>query len=239
MFTLSRFEFGACAPLRVRHEYVSLGLRSPIRLLYASDLHLGWPWSNPVIPQLLQAAQIQRPQAIVLGGDLVDRTRGLDPLRHCLARLVAVAPVYALAGNHDHRFGNEAVRSIVESAGGVWLSVDRHAAPIRLGAELSLGATVQTHPTPGVHQVLCGHDPAVYRAAREAGYRVVLAGHLHGGQCVLATYRGRLYPGAWFARWTGLRFQDGDTTMLVSRGAADSLPVRWNCPREVIVCEIV
>jgi predicted MPP superfamily phosphohydrolase len=48
----------------------------------------------------------------------------------------------------------------------------------------------------------------------------------------------RLYPGAWFSRWTGLRFELGATTLLVSRGVADTLPVRFRCPREVLLCEL-
>ena len=66
----------------------------------------------------------------------------------------------------------------------------------------------------------------------------MLAGHLHGGQCVLATRRGRLYPAAWIYRWHGLRFAEWGAVLLVSRGAGDTLPVRFNCPREVILCMI-
>jgi uncharacterized protein len=72
-----------------------------------------------------------------------------------------------------------------------------------------------------------------------AGYRLVLAGHLHGGQCVLANHRGQQYPAVWFHRWHGLRFRQGDAEMLVSRGMADTFPFRFNCPREVLLCEIV
>lgn len=54
--------------------------------------------------------------------------------------------------------------------------------------------------------------------ARRAGFDLVLAGHLHGGQLV--------------------RFELGPTTLIVSRGAGDSLPLRWRCPREVVLCEI-
>jgi predicted MPP superfamily phosphohydrolase len=66
----------------------------------------------------------------------------------------------------------------------------------------------------------------------------VFAGHLHGGQCVLAMHRERLYPAAWFYRWHGLRFAEGRAVLLVSRGAGDTLPIRFNCPREVILCTI-
>jgi predicted MPP superfamily phosphohydrolase len=40
------------------------------------------------------------------------------------------------------------------------------------------------------------------------------------------------------AGWTGLRFELGGTTLLVSRGAADTLPARFRCPREVLLCEL-
>ena len=49
---------------------------------------------------------------------------------------------------------------------------------------------------------------------------------------------GRLYPAVWFDRWHGLRFSERGATMLVSRGVADTLPVRFNCPREVLLVEI-
>jgi predicted MPP superfamily phosphohydrolase len=77
-----------------------------------------------------------------------------------------------------------------------------------------------------------------FPAAAAAGYGLVLAGHLHGGQCVLATRRRRLYPAAWIYRWHGLRFAEWGAVMLVSRGAGDTLPIRFNCPREVILCAL-
>jgi predicted MPP superfamily phosphohydrolase len=86
--------------------------------------------------------------------------------------------------------------------------------------------------------MLCTHHPGEFPAAVTAGYALVFAGHLHGGQCVLATRGGRLYPAAWIYRWHGLRFTEGTAVMLVSRGAGDTLPVRFNCPREVILCTI-
>ena len=33
-------------------------------------------------------------------------------------------------------------------------------------------------------------------------------------------------------------FQDNGSTLLVSRGVRDTLPLRWNCPREVIVVQL-
>jgi predicted MPP superfamily phosphohydrolase len=75
-------------------------------------------------------------------------------------------------------------------------------------------------------------------AARATGFDVVLAGHLHGGQLVLFESGGRLYPYAWIDRWNGLRFDLPGTTLVVSRGVADALPLRVRCPREVVLCEL-
>ena len=53
------FEFGAFGPLRVRVERARLGLPRPLRLLYASDLHLGHWWTARVPQHLLQQGRLQ------------------------------------------------------------------------------------------------------------------------------------------------------------------------------------
>jgi predicted MPP superfamily phosphohydrolase len=119
----------------------------------------------------------------------------------------------------------------LSAAGGRWLPRQPVADPVRIDGRIDRAAAAGP-------RILCVHYPAVFPRAASAGYGLVLAGHLHGGQCVLATHRGRLYPAAWFHRWHGLRFHDGGCTLIVSRGAADTFPFRFNCPREVILCEV-
>jgi predicted MPP superfamily phosphohydrolase len=226
------FEFGASGALHIRQETVRLGLAWPVRLLYASDLHLGRWWTQCVPEQLLDAARQASPDVILLGGDLADRPRALADLHRLVRSLLRVAPVHAVPGNHDVQAGLRDVQAAVESAGGGWLPA--HPANHPLHIDGTIDGAITNRP-----RLLCAHYPGVFPAALAAGYRLVLAGHLHGGQCVLATRRNKLYPAAWFDRWHGLRFRDGAGTMLVSRGVADTLPLRFNCPREVILCEIV
>jgi predicted MPP superfamily phosphohydrolase len=136
-------------------------------------------------------------------------------------------------GNHDRRAGLQAVHNALANAGATLLKE----AILITGWDVMLVSRTD-RPPPGSRAILCAHDPAIFPLAARANIDLTFAGHLHGGQCVLFRRAGRFYPGAWFAKWTGLRFCLGQCILLVSRGAADTLPVRWNCPREVIVCEI-
>ncbi len=225
------FEFGASGPLTIRDEKVDVGLGRRVRLLYASDLHLGHWWTRTIPSQLLDACRKTRPDAILLGGDLADRRAALTPLRDCVRRLAELAPVAAVPGNHDERVGVPDVRAVIRDAGGHWLLDCPLEKPMRIDGEIV--DAVAAGP-----RLLCGHYPDVFPAAAKAGYSLVLAGHLHGGQCVLATVGDRFYPAVWFHRWHGLRFAAGSATLLVSRGVADTFPLRFNCPREVLLCDI-
>src|SRR5262249_47385363 len=129
-------EWGATRPLLVRRERVDLGLARPLRVLYASDLHLGQRWTRAVPGQLVRAAHEAAPDLILLGGDLADNDRGLPALRECVRELVAVASVYAVPGNHDERVGLAEVRAAVEASGGHWLPDRPIDGPLRIDGRI-------------------------------------------------------------------------------------------------------
>ena len=215
---------GSSRTLHVREETVALP-RPGVRLLYASDLHLGRRWTRNVPDLLTDTVDRAAPDVVLLGGDLVDGPRGLRHVRATVEALARRAVVAAVPGNHDALAGRAAVRKQVVLGGGAWLP----------DGELTTGGLrVVASPDEG-GDVLCGHVPWVFPRAVRAGIALTLAGHLHGCQAALWTRRGRMYPGAFVYRWNGLRFSDGDSTLLVSRGAGDTVPVRWNCPREVLL----
>jgi predicted MPP superfamily phosphohydrolase len=238
-------EIGSAAPLRVREELVGDGGRERWQVLFASDLHLN-PRRTHLIDRLCDALATTEPlDAILLGGDLVDDQSGADALEICIARLGEFAPVLAVPGNHDARAGLARVREAVLRGGGRWLPdaparLDRDARrALRLHATLPRARTrTRTHAAGDIEVLLAHHPDVCPIAARSGCCDIVLAGHLHGGQCVLWEHRGLEYPGAFLSRWNGPRFQLGSATMLVSRGVADTLPIRFRCPREVLVCRI-
>jgi predicted MPP superfamily phosphohydrolase len=224
-------EFGSFGPLQVRQESIALDVPRAARILYASDLHLGHWWTRRVADHLLEVVRATEPDLVLLGGDLVDHPGALNQLASLVRLLTRLAPVHAIPGNHDERVGIARLRATIEAAAGHWLPDRPIEQPFRIDGRIEPDRS-------GPPRVLCAHYPSHFPAAVSAGYQLVLAGHLHGGQCVLATRHARLYPAAWFHRWHGLRFSEGGATLLVSRGVADTLPLRFNCPREVLLCQI-
>ena len=233
---IAGFELGCRAPLLVRRERVGTAAAA-WQLLYASDLHLTKARAF-LVEQLAAVAKAHRPDVVLLGGDLVDRQNGLPVLTEAVRALAGAAPVLVVAGNHDAWCGLDRVRDAIVAGGGQWLA-DRDVVMSRAGRrDLQLHAVAHASDPREALRVLVGHHPAIGERAAAHRYDVALAGHLHGGQCVWWERRGLLYPGAWLSRWNGLRFQLGTTTLLVSRGVADTLPVRFRCPREVVLCEL-
>jgi predicted MPP superfamily phosphohydrolase len=228
---LRNLEVGARRPLLVRHESVPrIGLAK--RVLFASDLHLGKGGPRHIADGLVKIASQHRPNLVLLGGDLVDSTRGLEALQSLVRRFARFSPVGAVSGNHDHWIGLPKVRAAVLAGGGHWLED----APCLLTPDCAVYGSPAQPPQPARHHLLCAHHPAAMSGRR---FDLTLSGHLHGGQFVLFEHHGRFYPGAFLYRWNGLRFEDkSGRTLLVSRGVQDTLPLRWNCPREVILVHI-
>ena len=237
---IAGFEFGCRAPLLTRREHVvgrGHATAQGWRLLYASDLHLTERRAS-LVADLATIVENEQPDAVLLGGDLIDRRSGLALLGAGVRAMAQRCPVVAVPGNHDAARGIQLVRGVIGACGGKWLPdadvvlSDTQRPPLHLHA-----CPRAVLASAGLH-ALVAHHPEVAPRAASLGYDLVLAGHLHGGQCVWWQRGQRLYPGAWFSRWNGLRFALDSTTLLVSRGAADTLPVRFRCPREVLLCHL-
>ena len=227
---LNNIEVGARRPLLVRRERVG-NISAKKRLLFASDLHLRKNGPRHIVDGLLEIASRECPDLVLLGGDLVDSRSGLEALQSLVRRLSRVAALGAVAGNHDRWIGVTRVRAAVAAGGGHWLED----APWFLTPDCAIYGSREQPVQSASYHLLCTHYPV----ASARPFDLTLSGHLHGGQFVFYQRHGRLYPGAFLYRWNGLRFDDNDgRTLLISRGVQDTLPLRWNCPREVLIVEI-
>lgn len=229
-------EIGLSQPLHVREEHLSTR-PDACRLLYVSDIHLRRGRSGRLSRQVLDAAARSRPDAVLLGGDLVDGASELRTLRDLVGKLQNLAPVLAVGGNHDSYVGMHQVRDAVCHGGGQWIHDDAVGVTHR-GRVITVAGPDTARPADGHVRVLCAHNPRIWKTSRHAGYDLVLAGHLHGCQLVAYEYRDRLFPGALFYPYCFLSHQRGPTRLVVSRGVSDLLPIRWKCPREVVLCHV-
>lgn len=234
--TPPELEIGLSQALHIRDERVS---RRPdaCRLLYISDIHLRRGRSGTLGRQVLEAAFRSYPDVVLLGGDLVDRSSELGTLSALVGKLRDVAPVFAVGGNHDDWLGMSRVGEAVAQGGGTWIH-DRTARVAHRGRVIAVSGPGAPGPGEGDVRVLCAHNPRVWKTSHQSGFDLVLAGHLHGCQVVAWEFRDRLFPGALFYPYCFLSHQRGSTRLIVSRGVSDLLPIRWNCPREVVLCHV-
>jgi predicted MPP superfamily phosphohydrolase len=229
-------EIGLNLALHVREERLSTR-HDACRLLYVSDIHLRNGRSDTLCRQVLDSVTRCNPDVVLLGGDLVDRPSELTKLSDLVGQLRDVAPVLAIGGNHDRQIGMESVRDAVAHGGGQW--IHDGIARVTHGQRVIVVSGPETATLADGHvRVLCAHNPRIWKTSRHAGYDLVLAGHLHGCQLVGWEYGGRLFPGAILYPYCFLSHQRGPARLIVSRGVSDLLPIRWRCPREVVLCHV-
>jgi predicted MPP superfamily phosphohydrolase len=231
-----RLTIGLNESLHIREEWLS---KRPdaCHLMYVSDIHLRGRRSDHLCRQVVESARSCEIDVLLLGGDLLDGPAELGKLRDLVGALGELAPVFAVGGNHDRKVGFDRVRDAVLKGGGEWIHAG--AARVSHGSRVISvsGPDAATLPEADF-RVLCAHDPRAWKAARSHGYDLVLGGHLHGCQVVAFEYRDRLYPGAIFYPYCYLSHQHGSTRLVVSRGVSDLVPIRWRCPREVVLCHV-
>lgn len=237
---LPRLEIGPVNPILIRREIAALPQSICFKVMWISDLHWNGGKDCGCLMSLLEIARNERPTVVILGGDLVERRRALPLIRKLVRHLSRVAYCIVLPGNHDRRWLLDLIE-ITRSEGGHWLpehSESRVQLPDGLQLLIDGGQGSANHPGPKI-RLVCLHDPAGIervRTSREPAF--ALAGHLHGGQWVMAERGRRLYPAAWVYPHAVERGQFRNFDLIVGRGLGDTLPLRWRCPREVVILEL-
>ena len=221
-----------------------------LRVALVTDLHAGPIRDASFTRRVVDLVNAQRPDVVVLGGDLVDgRVAQVGEVLAPLADLRAPLGVFAVSGNHE----------FISQEAGAWLTHweslgirvlrNEHAGIERGGATLTLAgvqdltgrgtdasdaARALQGVDPAAFTVFVAHQPKAAENAQGRGVDLQLSGHTHGGQVWPFHYLVPLQQPV----LDGLATV-GDVPVLTSRGAgAWGPPVRVLAPPEVPVVTV-
>lgn len=213
-----------------------------LKIAHVSDLHNSHLWE-----QTVKQLQKARPDIICITGDMVDSNRtDMNVALAFAAEAVKIAPCYYITGNHEVALDVKEYDKWITRLKALGVTVLENEAVIlkRGDAQISIAGILwgssqyagQLSAHDG-YQVLLAHDPKHFEGYAQAGYDLVLSGHIHGGQFRLPFVGGLCGPGqGLLPEYDSGVYTSARTDMVVSRGIGNSVvPVRFNNRPEVIL----
>jgi len=208
------------------------------RIVQLSDLHAAGYGAGH--ERLLRAVRGADPDIIVITGDLTDAPGQVGYAAGLTEKLVSVAPVYYVTGNHEWATGEiRELLAALEAAGARTLR-NETVELMRSGEHLTLVGLED----PNGPADMATPEEVFGRLGEEAGYTVVLnhrndrlerlaalgadlilSGHAHGGIVRLPGTDGLIGPSMdWFPTHTSGVYTSGGSVMVVSRGLGNIAP---------------
>jgi len=223
-----------------------------LKIAHISDLHMtghiGPKWYEIIAEQVNQL----QAEAIVITGDIVEKEACWPWLADSLGKLRAKHGVYFILGNHDFYIDAEHTRQLLQDQGLICLSgrsieTEWDGAPVMLtgnerpwgphATDFSIAQPKNSERLPLKLALL--HTPDRFAWACEQSADLALAGHTHGGQLRFPLLGPIVCPSRYGTRYACGVFQRGDTVMHVTRGISGKTPLRWRCPPEIALLELV
>ena len=220
------------------------------KIIQLSDLH-GADFGGGLVEKVRQ----QEPDIIALTGDFVTDEDDLGAVRALVRELTQICAVYFVSGNHE--FGSQLageVRGIMEEAGVTYLGndfvlIERDGESIVLaGVKDPLAYADMPSPPelmrqineqyPDSYTILLGHRNYWMTEYPELPADLILSGHAHGGLIRLPGVGGLIGTDrSLFPDYDGGLYENGNYTMIVSRGLGNSvsIPRLFNRPEIVSI----
>ena len=224
-----------------------------LKIAQISDTHIGPFFSIEKLDQVLSMLKHEKPDMLVITGDLIDNLDELTATMERLEKFHAGLPqgVYFCLGNHEYfrdlprirRAWNNSPATLLDNSsqlifvGGqpiYLLGVDFPWVPRGESTDekcqLYLQKALSNVPK-GAFSVLASHHPNFITNAFQSGISLTLAGHTHGGQ--IGLFGQPLLP-LRFQFVRGL-YQQEQSYGYVSTGTGQWLPFRLGCPAEISI----
>lgn len=224
------------------------------KIVQVSDLHNAEFGENN--EKLLSLIKEQKPDIIVITGDIIDSRRTNVQIARDFANNAAqIAPVYYVTGNHESRVPIEDEIDNVELNENV-IPLHNKAIFIEKGESVIqligvddpayravkddtkyMNERLERYSDNEYFKILLSHRPELFDIYTENNMDVVFSGHAHGGQIRLPFIGGIIAPHQGiFPEYDSGLYTSNNTNLVVSRGLGDSvIPLRVNNPPEIIV----
>ena len=219
-----------------------------LKLAFIADLHT--KGNGPREEEIKRILEKERPDFILMGGDLIPFTGPYEP---ALAFLDQLGKVYAVLGNTEYSNENgscilchqEKSRQLKRESRPVFLRNSQYVLkggkkavtligvddPVTKKNDLS-GAI--RNADPASLKILLAHSPEIFEEAVQSGMDLIFAGHNHGGQIFLVGYLRKVILMDPALEYLEGFYQKGKTLMYVSRGVGTSfLPFRLGVKPEI------
>ncbi len=232
--------------LTVKRYRAELNMEKPVKVLHLSDLHA--KSFGPDNARLLQKVRAEKPDFIAFTGDIVHNysPKNKRVALRFMSDLTKIAPVLYVSGNHEMRNkGYRFFRKDLMEAGAIVLDDEEieicGVKVVGLNCASLKNGTIDRFKEGAENKILLAHMPQFFETYRDAGFKLVLSGHAHGGQWNIPFTRIGVYaPGqGMFPKYCSGQYEKGGMKMIVSRGLGNSeFPLRLFNPPEICVIEV-
>ena len=238
------------------HTRIRLAGARPRRILHMSDIHISDGMNAVDLEIGFRKGLSQKPDLICLTGDFVSTTSGFDHqgLWKLLRSAAAIAPTYAVLGNHDGgawlgRWGGKRTTVFMQDlirSSGVCLLHNENTVVDGLTlvgvADYWSGEFAPERAFPDISRItptllLC-HNPDAKRDLRHVHWDLMLSGHTHGGQVRMPGITPVWAPVADKRFIAGL-YQWQNRQLFITRGIGSPKHVRAFCRPEISVLDLV
>jgi len=228
-------------------------------ILQIADFHISHWWELERRMELLIKDIAQKTDLLVFTGDIAVNSRGARLTEEFIQRIRPSGKTLAVYGNTEHkgRYGNKRRADISQTS--IRVLTNEHIVITKDAGKIvvagvddpftgfdNLAAALKDAPK-DAFIILLAHAPSIADEAAEAGVKLLISGHTHGGQIrfpIVGTIYSHLrkhrrlthglFEGARLSKIIGTNA--GDMKVYVSRGVGIStLPFRFLCPPEIVL----
>ncbi len=215
-----------------------------------ADIHSGIYMNKAEIDEYVGVMNKLKPDLILIPGDFVNnQTIEVFPVCEAFRKLYAPHGIFGCLGNHDFFADENIIANELKRAGIIMLRDEHQVIEIENEKIAFIGVDDVRAKTPltarltkacvgldsSIPSILLCHKPYYLDEVIPYNINLVVSGHTHGGQIILADIFGiSLSPASIVSKYVKGLYALENTQMYVTRGIGTvGLPIRLNCPPEI------